>query len=373
MLAIMQNNHAIGHDEGSQGGAIGRIVRMFSDDGETPAAGGARTGDDAVLDKLRDFIVSNDLGVTHSTLICAHDFVTRNNLSLVRKVREREESGKPITRLWLESQMPRRSGQDGAQKLDRVIAHLERNVETLSDAASQACSATRSYNDRLNENHRQLESAGAQGMEPVIGLVRQMIDNTRVLEERLKETEAESRAMRDDLRKARQLADEDHLTGLPNRRAFEKRFREAIAERPEGSGLVVGFCDIDLFKQVNDQHGHDTGDRVLRLVARHLAQATGNNCFVARHGGEEFAVLFEGMGLEQAQTQLDEARTQLASRELKDRRTARMVGPVTFSAGLAAYDETGEPGDTLKRADQALYSAKQQGRNRVVLATVGAG
>ena len=348
-------------------GALGRIIRLFGPDEHDERA--VRSPDERTLEAISRFILTYDLGVTPATLACAHDFVLRKNLHLIRKIREREDAGEPVTGIWLEAQTEPECN-EGAQKLDRVIEHLEHNVETLSNAASNARDATRRYNHRLAENGRILNETGAQGVDQIVGLVRQMVEHAQILERKLKETEEESLAMRNDLKKARALADQDHLTGLPNRRAFENRLREAIADRGSDDGakpISVGFCDIDRFKQVNDTHGHDTGDRVLKLVARHLAEATGNDCFVARHGGEEFAVLFDGIPIGEAQMRLDDAREKLSGRLLKDRRTGRQVGPVTFSAGLAQCQVGTEPGDTLKAADGALYTAKQQGRNRVIV------
>ena len=345
--------------------ALDRIIGLFGSEAEAIETA-EPSQDEHLLEQIGRFILSYDLGVSPITLTSAHDFVLRKDLHLIRKLREREDAGQPINRIWLETQAEPQSRRDGARKLDKVIEHLERNVNSLSKAASTARSATADYNDRLVQNERELSARGDVGVEHIVGLVAQMIDHSRTLEGKLRATEEESRAMRDDLRRARLLADEDHLTGLPNRRAFENRLKQAAASCGSDSPISVGFCDIDHFKTVNDTHGHDTGDRVLKVVAEHLAQATGNDCFVARHGGEEFALLFEGVELPVARGKLDEAREALAKRKLKDRRTGKEVGPITFSAGLALYDPGAEIGDTLKCADEALYAAKQQGRNRII-------
>src|SRR3546814_10453846 len=88
------------------------------------------------------------------------------------------------------------------------------------------------------------------------------------------------------LEQARREAEIDHMTGLPNRRAFEtvleREYRDA---RASFDPLTVAFCDIDHFKRINDTHGHDAGDRVIRLIAEMLATISDDNCHVARHGG----------------------------------------------------------------------------------------
>jgi diguanylate cyclase len=130
----------------------------------------------------------------------------------------------------------------------------------------------------------------------------------------------------------------------------------------------VAFCDIDHFKRVNDTHGHETGDRVLRAVAQKLAAISNDKCHVARHGGEEFAVVLRGYTLGEAQVVVNEARESLASKQLVNRATRLPIGLVTFSAGIAEISHFPDVKDLLKAADEALYRAKQEGRNRVLVA-----
>src|SRR3546814_4223188 len=89
-----------------------------------------------------------------------------------------------------------------------------------------------------------------------------------------------------------------------NRRAFESTLREAaVRARDKGKSLSVAFCDIDHFKQINDVHGHDVGDRILKFVGKLLADISNDTCHVARHGGEEFVMLFEGQSTAAARSE----------------------------------------------------------------------
>lgn len=161
----------------------------------------------------------------------------------------------------------------------------------------------------------------------------------------------------------------DALTGLPNRRGFDAELETAIdAAHRKGSALSVGFCDIDHFKRVNDEHGHATGDRVIRHVAKCLSSDTGTKCHVARHGGEEFALLFTGMDAAQAFAQLDRAREALTAKRLMSRDTQLPLGTISFSGGIATLHSGESASKLLARADQALYAAKNAGRNRVEMA-----
>ncbi len=158
------------------------------------------------------------------------------------------------------------------------------------------------------------------------------------------------------------IAYRDELTGLPSRRALQ----EELA-RLRG-GYVIAMVDIDHFKQFNDKYGHDVGDDVLRLVAAMVAEVPGGGR-AFRYGGEEFAVVFPGLGLEEARPYLEEVRERIAARPFVVRGTkgAKRV-PVSVSIGAAADGgRQGSPDLVLKKADEALYRAKEQGRNRVCI------
>jgi diguanylate cyclase len=131
----------------------------------------------------------------------------------------------------------------------------------------------------------------------------------------------------------------------------------------------VGFCDIDHFKAINDTHGHATGDRVIRFVADALRKVTGPKIHVARHGGEEFALIFPNIGAEQAARMLDRTREALVERHLLARDTQAEIGCVSFSGGVAELRSGENISALLMRADHALYRAKESGRNKVITAS----
>jgi diguanylate cyclase len=203
----------------------------------------------------------------------------------------------------------------------------------------------------------------------LVSLARTMLDRTANLERDMARSMLETRALRRSLEQARRSAEEDHLTGLPNRRAFEQRYTAEFAAAKEvGEQLAVAFCDIDNFKRINDQHGHEAGDRVLKNVASALKRISDDRCHVARHGGEEFVVLLRGRSLHQAWELLDDARAALAERQMVNRATDTPFGKVTFSAGIADVFAFTDLRSALRAADRALYRAKAEGRNRVMVA-----
>ena len=111
------------------------------------------------------------------------------------------------------------------------------------------------------------------------------------------------------------------------------------------------------------------GDRVLKFVGTLLAKISDDKCHVARHGGEEFVMLFRGFTVAEAAKVVDDTRADLAERNLVDRKTGERMDHVTFSGGVADVFAFEEPRDALKAADRALYLAKEHGRNRVYIAS----
>jgi diguanylate cyclase (GGDEF)-like protein len=156
------------------------------------------------------------------------------------------------------------------------------------------------------------------------------------------------------------LANHDELTGLPNRRAFFAQAGALLSRSRRSTDIFAcAIADIDFFKRINDTHGHDTGDRVLKALAAALTDLSSDNTVLARLGGEEFAVA--GMFASEAAARIW---FEALVREVEHRHPADL--PVTISLGWCEA-ETGETlSSQLSRADHALYEAKSRGKNRAV-------
>jgi diguanylate cyclase (GGDEF)-like protein len=161
------------------------------------------------------------------------------------------------------------------------------------------------------------------------------------------------------IRELRDAADRDPLTGLLNRRGFDR----VIAEGGRIVGAVV-TCDIDHFKQVNDQFGHAAGDRVIRALALALRQGLPKNAISARFGGEEFVAFVPKASLAEAGILAQAMRGRFAA---QDWRPINIDRQITASFGVAAIADNEETAKAaIRRADRALYDAKAAGRNKVV-------
>jgi diguanylate cyclase (GGDEF)-like protein/PAS domain S-box-containing protein len=161
----------------------------------------------------------------------------------------------------------------------------------------------------------------------------------------------------------RREADTDPLTGLANRRGFDVRARRLIATcEQNGTPAAVLMIDIDHFKAINDTHGHDGGDIVLRAVADTLARGARPIDLVGRLGGEEFAVLLPGADRDAGARRGDELRRAVEALEIEVAHDARTH--VTISLGVASIAH--DLANSLRRADAAMYVAKQTGRNKII-------
>lgn len=338
------------------------------------AQGGGALYDQArrdLLNEIAEFLLRHRLEVTADNLAIAHGALSGANPGLARQIAKRIAGGLEVSQEWLDEAAATESAKARDDGIDAVLMKLEALVDAYSNNTSVARDATAEYNERLEHHVAELTQAEDTGklISDLAELAKAMLERSRQLESDMRRSECEAKSLRRSLAKAKRDAEVDHLTGLPNRRAFEavleREYREA---RAEVEPLVVAFCDIDHFKRINDTHGHDVGDRVLRVIAESLSAATDDKCHVARHGGEEFVMLFRGTSASQAKARLDEIRERLAERKLVSRTTDEPIGQVTFSAGLADVFDFENPRAALKAADDALYAAKEGGRNQVFVA-----
>lgn len=324
-----------------------------------------------MIGKVADFLIDHDLEVMPRTLGIAYDCVTGANPKLSQLILERTESGMPVTLNWLEQVQREAEGESGAELLASLMSRLEDSLDEFSRTTISARSATSEYGAALKQHVDDLEQVSKAGIviTELATLARAMMNRTRDIEHNLNQSEKRATALQQNLDEARRVADEDHLTGLPNRRAFETMFdKELASARAAGDALCVAFVDIDHFKRINDTHGHASGDRVLKVVAETLSRISDARCHVARHGGEEFAVLFRALTPQKAWDRLDRAREEISERRLVNRATDMPFGRITFSGGIADVFTYPSKGEALRAADEALYAAKEAGRNQILLA-----
>lgn len=259
----------------------------------------------------------------------------------------------------------KRSEHDSADEL-MTAADRERVLQLLHELehwTSEYSGNVSEYQLKLDELSRAVGASGDnQNKHRVVLLLQQIMTNNERLQTRLdaaeKQLEQQTRQLQSYLNEART----DGLTGLANRRAFDQKLEDSFARyRAGGRSFVVVLIDVDKFKSINDTHGHPAGDQVLRQLAQSLQSQLADALLVARFGGEEFAVILDGP-LRIAAERLNEIRRLIEKTPLDV--GGRRID-VTISVGLSEPRDDYVVGPVIRRADEALYTAKNIGRNRV--------
>lgn len=255
-----------------------------------------------------------------------------------------------------------------------TIEHNEQN-QAISDALGQSVSDQMAWMrdamessvdlDQLKDDvskHLHIISDALQRFREEQSAVEPLSEQLVALLERMKSVEQESLKTKILLEKERHKATHDALTELPNRQAYEDRSKlEFQRFKRYGHPLSLAVCDVDHFKKFNDTYGHQTGDRVLKLVAKALNQDLRTVDFIARYGGEEFVILLPETSGENALLAIEKTRKRLANAAFRFKKEPVHI---TVSFGVAEFMADDTLDSAFHRADQALYAAKQAGRNR---------
>lgn len=253
----------------------------------------------------------------------------------------------------------------------QMVNSLINNIEELSDS-------TGSYHERLEYFSEKVNQTN--DMEELNRLLIDIMQETQVIQNSVSNYREDLLVAREEVNKAHnqinqlenkliemgEKVQEDHLTGIYNRRGLDNAFKREISRAQRSQEL---FCfvllDIDNFKQLNDTYGHQVGDDALVFLVDAIKESTRSEDIVSRYGGEEFALLLPNTMLEEA--------ISISSRILRNltkkfflHRNNRLL--ITFSAGVAQYQLEESQESIIKRADEAMYRAKKSGKNQILAA-----
>jgi diguanylate cyclase len=249
----------------------------------------------------------------------------------------------------------------------RIVNELEDLLTILKDEQS----TLENYNRLLMETQSRITSKSAASVDLLrnaIGVLSEATDTTMAQGKVTVEgVEAKSREMEDirkELDEYKRIANTDSLTRLNNRRAFDDRLAAIFDSQRGRATTALIVCDIDHFKRINDTFGHPVGDKILATVGNIIKTNVRRDVFVARTGGEEFAIILDLTTPDDALNVCERVRKALETTPFKNSRTGINYGPVTLSLGLCMADQTEDPHDLYLKSDIALYCAKTAGRNR---------
>ncbi len=256
---------------------------------------------------------------------------------------------------------------EASAKLEQTMAKAVAHLGTASSDAAQMGASVKGAVGGLSAESSQADLQKV--VEDVIQVTARMEARTRELELRLAESSAEVDQLREEVKTTRREAGTDSLTGIGNRKTFDGCLRqEAINAMETGEELSLLLADIDFFKKFNDEYGHQIGDQVLKLLANTLTENIKGSDIAARYGGEEFAVILPRTALQPAFSVAENIRQKLAKKSILNKRTGQHLGSITLSIGVAQFEFGESLTGLISRADEALYAAKHQGRNKVVIA-----
>ncbi|PYE28258.1 diguanylate cyclase [Rhizobium sp. PP-WC-2G-219] len=261
-----------------------------------------------------------------------------------------------------------------AAGVERAHSRLAAQLNDLLALMRDEQFALESYNRVLGEaadNINNKSAASVEILRSAVTLLSRATQDTmsqgKELAENVSLKSVEMDVIRQELDEYKRIANTDSLTRLANRRAFDEKLSSVYNSDQIKTYTGLLIADIDHFKKVNDTFGHPVGDKILATVGTVIRSNLRREAFVARTGGEEFAIILNDQTVEECVQVADRIRTALANTPFKNSKTGVNYGPITLSIGVCQASLAEDPVDLYNKADVALYCAKNAGRNRTML------
>ncbi len=261
------------------------------------------------------------------------------------------------------------------EKESREIRETNRLVQQSMEAALReirnSASGLENYGERLEDFADKADGLSLNDLQETVRIVvaetRAMSSQSKNLNESLQKASSEIEQLKERLEQVENESLTDPLTGIANRKKFDRELLRATSKAKfSNESLCLVMSDIDHFKKFNDDHGHVFGDQVLKLVANTLNLGIQSNGIAARYGGEEFGLILPNTSLAKAKDFAETLRKNVSSKKLVKRNSGDDVGRITMSFGVAKYIIGEDMDHFVSRADDALYNAKNSGRDRVL-------
>ncbi|WP_346287968.1 diguanylate cyclase [Zoogloea sp.] len=263
-------------------------------------------------------------------------------------------------------------------ELSEAQARLKEMLARFVDRLSDFSESTGEYHDKIEKCAERIADAADIG--ELTDVIAEVMRETRTVQEstrrsrqeldelrtRVNDANGEITRLQIELEQTSELIRHDPLTGVLNRKGLDEALaRETALAQRRGSALCIGLLDVDNFKLINDQHGHQTGDEALQHLSEVVRENVRPQDSVARYGGEEFVILLPDTQLDSAVNTLVRLQRALTKRFFLARQQKLLI---TFSAGVVEMHADETPESAIDRADKAMYIAKRSGKNRVVAA-----
>ncbi len=300
-----------------------------------------------------------------------YKYVSGGESELNRTIDAIRTEGKPFTEETNELLHRQFCTEGDENELKKLREDLRQILITILSQVADLTGQTKRYEQFITSSIDVLtEDVSVEDVKKVLGdLIREtktIGKAGKTIQNELRETTHTLEALKQELEQVKMEALVDFLTGIPNRKAFSDTLDKSIGEsRSDNRALSLLLIDIDHFKGFNDKFGHLIGDEILRFVAKKIKEMVRGSDYLARFGGEEFIVILPQTPLSGATVVAETIRSFFAGTKLKAVSTSKNLGTVTMSIGVACYRRDEPLEQFIGRTDQALYVAKNNGRNRV--------
>ena len=256
-------------------------------------------------------------------------------------------------------------------KLTEITEPISTLIDEVVNSIEQNGQCTAEFAGTLAENNENINNVNSkEELKLLLGTLatatKKAVANQLEMKEQLKKAELEGIRLRESIDAIAEEAVRDELTGLLNRKGLKNRLRD-LSQSEDTQVVTAIMMDIDHFKKVNDTYGHVLGDRVINATGTEINRNVRGRDIAARYGGEEFALLLPGTDEHGAAIVAENIRKSVNLLRWENKRTGEVLPPITISAGVACCRESESYDELLSRADQALYEAKNTGRNKVCI------
>jgi len=301
-----------------------------------------------------------------------YEYATGRNELLNRDIDSLVKSKKPfsddvVNKLFKKHMAERQvlQAEKATREFQKILAEMTQHLSESGSQLSAQGNSLEDYEKRLLETSSMDVITGI--AKNIVSETKSIVESGKSLKKQVDSTASEIEDLRKELEGIKQTAKTDMLTKLLNRHGFDEAMAEILkSTQATGTPFCVVMVDIDHFKRVNDTFGHLIGDNVLKMLSKLLKEYIKGKDIAARFGGEEFILVLPETPLKGAFVLAEQIRLSLKKMIWKTKDTGKTIGPITISLGIAQY-KGGEPlDDTIKRADDALYQAKNSGRNQTV-------
>jgi diguanylate cyclase len=324
------------------------------------------------LKKTVPLLIQNQVPATPSNYALWYTYAANENPELTRAlesyIQEQGGCGPAMTRELYNQHI-----QSAEQtNIDKTQFELDAMMQEIDGALQDTLDDTQAFHQHLDQNVAKLDALenSTISFEDMTALMRSLLESTQLMRQKtrffanqLEQANGEIKQLKEQLSHTRKDALYDSLTNVLNRRAFDQQLQTLIHLGKEQPFCLL-MVDIDKFKDINDTHGHQLGDYVLKAVAKRLHDSCREGTQIFRYGGEEFAILMPKANLTVGRQKAEALRRAIEKVVVMDRRSGKRLSNITISIGAAAFDPTTP--NVVEQADAQLYQAKKLGRNRVM-------